>query len=50
MISEMSGRGFVIYDILDLLDRPLDGTLAQANVVFVPESSPCATREGLRLG
>ena len=40
VIAEMSNRGFVVYDILDLIDRPLDGTLAQANVVFVPEASP----------
>ena len=46
LISEMSGRGFVIYDILDLLDRPLDGTLAQANIVFVPEASPARREKG----
>lgn len=46
VIEEMNDRGFVIYDILDLLDRPLDGTLAQANVVFVPESSPARRSKG----
>ncbi len=44
LIRVMSERGFVVYDILDLLDRPLDGTLAQANVVFVPAAS-AARRE-----
>lgn len=39
VIAEMHERRFVIYDIVDLLDRPLDGTLAQANMVFVPEAS-----------
>ena len=46
VISEMADRGFVIYDVLDLLDRPLDGTLAQANLVFVPKSSPARREKG----
>ncbi len=46
VIAEMAGHGFVIYDILDLLDRPLDGALAQANVVFVPAASPARREKG----
>ena len=32
-------HGFVIYDMLRTLRRPLDGALAQLDVLFVPEDS-----------
>ena len=46
VIARMAERGFVVYDVLDLLDRPLDGALAQANLVFVPEGSPARRQKG----
>jgi FkbM family methyltransferase len=46
VIALMAERGFVIYDVLDLLDRPLDGALAQANIVFVPDSSAARREKG----
>jgi FkbM family methyltransferase len=39
-IRFMAEQGFVIYDIFDLLFRPLDGALWQADIVFVPGQSP----------
>ncbi|TAN51549.1 MAG: FkbM family methyltransferase [Rhodospirillales bacterium] len=39
MIAWMAERGFVPYDILGLAHRPLDGALAQADIVFVPAES-----------
>jgi FkbM family methyltransferase len=44
LIRTMRDSGFVIYDIGNLARRPLDGALSQADVLFVPESSP-ARRE-----
>lgn len=38
VIAFMAARGFVPYDILGLLYRPLDGALCQADVCFVKES------------
>ena len=40
MISTMKSLGFVAYDIFGLSHRPLDGALAQADVVFVTEDGP----------
>lgn len=40
VVAAMRGWGFVPYDILGLAYRPLDGALAQADIVFVPEDSP----------
>lgn len=37
IISYMHDRGFVVYDLLDGLFRPLDGALGQIDVVFVKE-------------
>lgn len=37
VIAFMAARGFVPYDILGLLYRPLDGALCQADVCFVKE-------------
>lgn len=38
VIDYMKKRNFVVYDIFDWLNRPLDGTLAQANILFVKEN------------
>lgn len=38
LIAFMAERGFVPYDILGLLYRPLDGALCQADVCFVKEN------------
>ena len=35
-----------MYDILNLMYRPLDGALAQADVLFVPHGSPLRKRHG----
>ena len=43
VISRMESLGFVVYDIFGLSHRPLDGALAQADVVFVPEGSAFRT-------
>jgi FkbM family methyltransferase len=40
VVAWMHDAQFVVYDLIDLMYRPLDGALAQADVVFVPESSP----------
>jgi len=39
IISFMKERGFVVYDILDGLFRPLDGALGQVDLAFVKEKS-----------
>jgi FkbM family methyltransferase len=38
VVGFMRDAGFVVYDIVDLGYRPLDGALAQADVLFVPEA------------
>jgi FkbM family methyltransferase len=40
VVAFMRGAGFVVYDIVDPGYRPLDGALAQADVLFVPDGSP----------
>lgn len=40
VIAWMAARGFALYDVLGLAHRPLDGALAQADLVFVPENGP----------
>jgi FkbM family methyltransferase len=40
VVAYMRETGFVVYDIFNLLYRPLDGALAQADVMFVPNGSP----------
>lgn len=40
VIDFMRGQGFVVYDILEPLYRPLDGALWQVDLAFVPEDSP----------
>lgn len=44
VVAFMREHGLVVYDVIGLSHRPLDGALAQADVVFVPEESP-ARRE-----
>lgn len=39
VIPYMAARGFRVYDILGLWQRPLDGTLAQGDFLFVSEKS-----------
>jgi FkbM family methyltransferase len=39
LVARMHARGFVAYDIVEPLYRPLDGALAQADVAFVPSAS-----------
>lgn len=39
VVHFMLERGYVMYDVLDLLRRPLDGALGQANVCFVKQDS-----------
>lgn len=40
VVRAMAERGFVLYDVVEPLYRPLDGALAQADAVFVPVLSP----------
>ncbi len=37
VIAFMKERGFVVYDILDYVYRPLDGAMSQVDLVFVKE-------------
>jgi FkbM family methyltransferase len=39
IVAFMRSAGFVVYDAVDLGYRPLDGALAQLDLLFVPESS-----------
>jgi len=40
VIAYMKERGFVVYDIVPAWNRPLDGALGQADVIFVPQNGP----------
>ncbi|MGB0670281.1 MAG: FkbM family methyltransferase [Rhodospirillales bacterium] len=40
LIAWMEGQGFRLHDLFGLAHRPLDGALAQADLVFVPVASP----------
>lgn len=40
VIDFMQKSGFVVYDILEPLYRPLDGALWQVDLVFIPKDSP----------
>ena len=40
VVERMVTLGFALYDVLGLSYRPLDGALAQADVLFVPFDSP----------
>lgn len=44
VVSHMKQAGFVVYDLFGLAYRPLDGALAQADVVFAPEDGPLRAR------
>lgn len=39
VMSELSARGFALFDLIGGLERPLDGSLAQVDAVFVPSKS-----------
>jgi FkbM family methyltransferase len=39
VVAFMRVAGFVVYDVLDLGYRPLDGALAQVDLLFAPEAS-----------
>jgi len=40
VVAFMRAAGFMTYDVFELSYRPLDGALAQADVMFVPIGSP----------
>ena len=40
VIAFMRERDFVAYDVLGLWHRPLDGTMAQADVLFLRSGDP----------
>lgn len=40
VVDYLKSRGFVVFDIVGYGRRPLDGALAQLDVVFVPDDSP----------
>jgi len=40
VVAFMKNRGFLAYDIVGGHERPLDGALAQVDMVFVPETGP----------
>lgn len=40
VIAYLKSRGFVVFDIVGTGRRPLDGALAQLDVLFVPDDSP----------
>jgi FkbM family methyltransferase len=46
VVAFLRERGFVPYEIFDLRYRPLDGALVQADLVFVPETSPFRRERG----
>jgi FkbM family methyltransferase len=39
VVAYMADRGFVVYDVLQPLHRPLDGALSQVDLMFVPRES-----------
>jgi hypothetical protein len=40
VVAFLRGHGFVLYDIVGLLRRPLDDALGQMDLVFVKEDHP----------
>ena len=44
VVDFMKAQGFVVYDLLDGLLRPLDGALGQIDVAFVKEKGPLRRR------
>jgi FkbM family methyltransferase len=40
VVEHLGRHGFVVYDIVDHAYRPLDGALAQVDMLFVPEKGP----------
>ena len=43
LIAFMKAKGFVVFDVVGLARRPLDGALAQIDLLFVPDESPLRT-------
>jgi FkbM family methyltransferase len=41
VVAAMAAHGFSVYDLAGLSHRPLDGAMAQADVVFVRTDAPC---------
>jgi FkbM family methyltransferase len=39
VVAYMADRGFVVYDVLQPVHRPLDGALSQVDLMFVPRES-----------
>lgn len=39
LIAFMRGKGFVAFDVVGMARRPLDGALAQIDMLFVPQNS-----------
>ncbi len=51
VVRYMKDRGFVVFDIIGGEQRPLDRSLAQVDLVFVPQSHPLrADRRWQRIG
>ncbi|HST16926.1 MAG TPA: FkbM family methyltransferase [Gaiellaceae bacterium] len=46
VVAFMRAAGFVVYDVVDLGYRPLDGALAQVDLLFVPERSALRRERG----
>lgn len=40
LVGSLAAAGFVPYDLFGIAYRPLDGALAQADILFVPHDSP----------
>ena len=40
VFHELDSHEFILYDIISLNRRPLDGAIAQIDAVFVPRHSP----------
>jgi FkbM family methyltransferase len=40
LVAALAARGFAVYDVVDLAYRPLDGALAQADLVLVRADGP----------
>jgi FkbM family methyltransferase len=46
VVGFMADRGFVVYDLLNPLYRPLDGALSQIDVIFTREDGALRRRHG----
>jgi FkbM family methyltransferase len=48
LVAFLGERGFCVYDVCTYVQRPLDGELAQADLIFARHTSPAFGREGWR--